>query len=116
MDELQAEVEADLDLSSLEEVEVSEPHELGAVATKAAAATALLTTHKAKLQDELSNRRKLVLLLASSVERQRDQCQRLSAALAACDGQLHTAQQAAEQVSAMQAQMAAIAQEAAEAL
>ena len=56
------------------------------------------------------------MLLASSVERQHEQCNKLSAALKSCESMLSTAQQAAEQVQAMEEQMASIAAAAAEAM
>lgn len=55
-------------------------------------------------------------MLASSVEQQNAQCEKLSAALAECETTLQTATAAEEQVVAMQAQMDAIAQAAADAL
>jgi hypothetical protein len=74
-DELQAEREADLDMSALQEVDVSEPSELGAVGAKAGAAIALLTAQRCKIVEELAARRRLIMLLAASVERQNEQVQ-----------------------------------------
>lgn len=74
--QLQAEREADLDMAALEEVEMAEPAELSAVRTKAGAALALLNTQKGKVLEELVARRKLIMLLAASVERQHEQVHR----------------------------------------
>ena len=67
-------------------------------------------------KEELLARRQFIMLLASSVERQHEQCNKLSAALRSCESLLSTAQQAAEQVQAMEEQMASIAAAAAEAM
>jgi hypothetical protein len=115
-DELQAERDADLDIDSLASVEMSEPSELGPLREKAEGATALLGAQRSKLVEELRARRQLILLLSSSVERQNEQCQKLLDAMGACDGLLETATSAIEQIGAREAQMAAIAREAAEAL
>ena len=108
VDELQAEREADLDPRALEEVEVLEPTELNAAAERAAGAIGLLTSQKTKIVEELDARRKLIVLLANSVERQNEQCQRLEEALAGCDGMLVMARQAEEQVASMAESMADI--------
>jgi hypothetical protein len=115
-DELQAEREADLDMAALEDMEIGDPSELGPAKTKAAAALKLLTEQQAKIKEELLARRQFIMLLASSVERQHEQCNKLSAALKSCESMLSTAQQAAEQVQAMEEQMASIAAAAAEAM
>ena len=118
-DELQAEREADVDLTSLEEMAsggVSDPSELDSASAKTEAATSLLTAHKAKIADELRARRQLILLLASSVERQQAQCTKLTSALLGCETMLGSAQQAAQQVASMKEQMESIAAAASEAM
>jgi len=101
VDELQAEQEADLEWEALVAVakgnELSQPAQAEAVAAKAAAASQLLSAHKAKIADELAARRKLILMLASSIESQHGQCEALVAALARCDEMMVTAAEAAEQ-------------------
>lgn len=59
VDELQAEREVDLDMEPLQDVQVSEPSELAAVADKAAAAAKLLSAQKEKLVEELRARREV---------------------------------------------------------
>ena len=73
VDELQAEREADLDTAALEAVEVADPSELSAAGARTAAAIELLASQKAKIMEELDARRKLIVLLANSVERQHEQ-------------------------------------------
>ena len=67
VDELQAEQEADLEWEALVAVakgnELSQPAQAEAVAAKAAAASQLLSAHKAKIADELAARRKLILMV-----------------------------------------------------
>lgn len=115
-DELQAEREADLDMAALEDFEISDPSELGPAKEKTSAALKLLTAQQDKLKEELLARRKFIMLLASSVERQHEQCNKLSAALKSCETMLATARSAAEQVQVMEEQMASIAVAAAEAM
>ena len=113
-DELQAEREADLDMRTLEALEVSDPSELGSVGATAASAITLLTAQKGKIVDELRARRQLIVLLAASVERQNEQCDALDEALRGCEALLATAHQAQEQVKSMAAEMASISAMAAE--
>ena len=115
-DELQAERETDLDMRPLENLEVSDPSELGAIGQKAAAAIELLTDQKSRVEEELASRRKLILLLAASVERQNEQCERLEEARKGCEAMLAVASAAEGQVAAMADQMASISAMAAEQL
>ena len=103
-------------MKSLEEVSVGDPSELRAMGEKAAGAVALLSSHKQRLSDELRSRRQLLLLLASSVERQNQQCDALAAALKGCEEMLSVARGAEEEIGAMEEQMASIAAAAEEAL
>ena len=69
-----------------------------------------------QLEEELHARRQLIVLLASSVERQNEQCAKLESALGTCESLLATTKRAEEQVAAMAAQMDSIAAAASEAL
>ena len=115
-DELQAERDADLDMNSLEDLELSDPSEIGEVRAKSDAALQLLASQKARIEAELKSRQQLILLLSRSVEQQNAQCQKLKGALKGCDAMLATARSAAEQVQAMEEQMASIAAAASEAM
>ena len=79
-DELQAERDADLDMNSLEDLELSDPSEIGEVRAKSDAALQLLASQKARIEAELKSRQQLILLLSRSVEQQNAQCQKLKGA------------------------------------
>ena len=116
IDELQAEREADLDISALEDVEVSDPSMIEETKAKASEAIALLSSQRARLVEEMEARRQLILLLAGSVERQNEQCERLDGALKGCEAMLATARSAEQQLKESAEAMAAITGMAAEGL
>lgn len=74
VDELLAEREADVNLDQIETDGV-----------KAAAALKLLQEHQEQLSAELGQRRKLILMLAASCERQYAQCGRFESSLKECE-------------------------------
>ena len=116
IDELQAEREADLDISALEDVEVSDPSMIEETKAKASEAITLLSSQRARLVEEMEARRQLILLLAGSVERQNEQCERLDGALKGCEAMLATARSAEQQLKESAEAMAAITGMAAEGL
>ena len=87
--------QVDLDLPALTAAASGETPPAETVAAKAAAATQLLNAHRAKIAEELAARRKLILLLAGSIESQHEQCAALKTALASCESMLATAARAA---------------------
>ena len=87
--------QVDLDLPALTAAASGETPPAETVAAKAAAATQLLNAHRAKIAEELAARRKLILLLAGSIESQHEQCAALTTALASCESMLATAARAA---------------------
>lgn len=87
--------QVDLDLPALTAAASGELPPSEAVAAKASAATQLLGAHRAKIAEELAARRKLILLLAGSIESQHEQCATLTKALASCESMLATAARAA---------------------
>ena len=87
--------QVDLDLPALTAAASGEIPPSEAVAAKASAATQLLNAHRAKIAEELAARRKLILLLAGSIESQHEQCATLTKALASCESMLATAARAA---------------------
>ena len=87
--------QVDLDLPALTAAASGELPPSEAVAAKASAATQLLSAHRAKIAEELAARRKLILLLAGSIESQHEQCATLTKALASCESMLATAARAA---------------------
>jgi len=87
--------QVDLDLPALTAAASGELLPSEAVAAKASAATQLLSAHRAKIAEELAARRKLILLLAGSIESQHEQCATLTKALASCESMLATAARAA---------------------
>ena len=87
--------QVDLDLPALTAAASGETPPSETVAAKAAAATQLLNAHRAKIAEELAARRKLILLLAGSIESQHEQCAALKTALASCESMLATAARAA---------------------
>ena len=86
--------QVDLDLPALTAAASGETPPAETVAAKAAA-TQLLNAHRAKIAEELAARRKLILLLAGSIESQHEQCAALKTALASCESMLATAARAA---------------------
>ena len=112
-DELENTRDESLDLDALESDEPEGPEAVAAAQTKAAAAVALLTSQRDTLQAELLARQKLILVLATSVEKQHMVAASVGAAVSDVAAMLERAEGVAATLDAQKASMDALAAEAA---